>query len=134
MALSESTAEAIRAFPALRADGFRAMLALAIRRDTLFARYAMLSAIAAYLDDGGLSRGSYLAEGRAGIDREHAGSVLETALKFEDGTVSAESRFVPVRPIPETDNWFEDVYNAYGGSARFRAGSGENAPTAEKED
>lgn len=133
-ALSESTAEAIRAFPALRADGFRPMLALAIRRDTLFARYAMLSAIAAYLDDGGLSRGSYLAEGRAGIDREHAGSVLETALKFEDGTVSAESRFVPVRPIPETDNWFEDVYNAYGGSARFRAGSGENAPTAEKED
>ena len=90
-----------------------------IRADTLAARYAVLSAIIAYADDGGLSRGSYLMEGRDGIDTAHADRVLETAVAWESGRLRTKNRFVPVRPIPETDNWFENVYNAYDSGERF---------------
>ncbi len=118
--LMEETNRALRELPELRVRDFRALLALMIRADTLAARYAMLSAITAYIDDGGLSRGSCLIEGTEGIDTAHRGLVLETRIaRGRDGGLAAENRFVPVRPIPQTDNWFENVYNAYDAGERF---------------
>ncbi|MBE6724516.1 MAG: FAD-binding protein [Ruminococcaceae bacterium] len=121
-ALMEETNRALRELPSVRVRDSRALLALLIRADTLTARYAMLSAIVAYIDDGGLSRGSFLVEGAEadGLDRTHASSVLETRIGTRaDGSLSARNRFVPVRPIPEADNWFENVYNAYDSGGRF---------------
>ena len=128
-ALLRDTAAALERFAAeRRAKDFRALRELLINYDTLVTRMAMLSAIDAYLADGGKSRGSFLvvgpdggSGGAGGIDTAHAGSVLETRLLYRDGRIAAENRFVPVRPIPEEDNWFETVYNEYDGGARFSA-------------
>ncbi len=117
--LLADTERALSGIPSFRVRDYRALLALMIRADTLVTRCAMLSAVIAYADDGGLSRGSYLMAGTEGIDTAHADRVLETSLRMEDGTIRTENRFVPVRPIPETDNWFENVYNAYDSGARF---------------
>ena len=129
--LMEETNRALRELPELRVRDFRALLALMIRADTLAARYAMLSAITAYIDDGGLSRGSCLIEGTEGIDTAHRGLVLETRIaRVRDGGLAAENRFVPVRPIPQTDNWFENVYNAYDAGERFT----ETAPPEDRKE
>ena len=129
-ALLRDTAAAIGGFLAeRRAKDYRGFRELLIHYDTLVTRLAMLSAIDAYLADGGKSRGSFLVEGTDGIDTAHAGLVLETALTRIGGQIAAENRFVPVRPIPETDNWFETVYNEYDTGARFRTESA--AATAE---
>ncbi|MBO6053564.1 MAG: hypothetical protein J6Q17_07490, partial [Clostridia bacterium] len=121
-ALLRDTAAEIDGFmTAQRAKDYRGFRELLINRDTLLTRLAMLSAIDAYLADGGKSRGSFLVEGTDGIDTAHTGLVLETALTQTGGRIAAENRFVPVRPIPETDNWFETVYNEYDTGARFMA-------------
>jgi succinate dehydrogenase/fumarate reductase flavoprotein subunit len=136
-ALLRRTEEEMKSFSSLRAADHRAFGALMIRRDTLAARAAVLSAEAAYIDDGGLSRGSFLVVGREGdgTDEAHADKVLETSLALaEDGTPVCGNRFVPVRPIPQTDNWFENVYNAFDGGARFadpENGTGEQEEGAE---
>ena len=104
-----------------RAKDFRALVELLIHRDTLVTRMAMLSAIDAYIADGGKSRGSFLVEGADGLDTAHASSVLETRIRIKDGHISAENAFVPVRPIPRADNWFETVYNAFDTGERFAA-------------
>ncbi len=129
--LMEETNRALRELPELRVRDFRALLALMIRADTLAARYSMLSAVTAYIDDGGLSRGSCLIEGTEGIDTAHRGLVLETRIaRKRDGGLTAENRFVPVRPIPQTDNWFENVYNAYDAGERFT----EAAPSEDRKE
>ena len=128
--LMKDTGDAFRRLFSVRVRDFRALLALLIRADTLAARYAMLSAIDAYIGDGGLSRGSFLVEGAEGLglDARHAASVLETRLiPREDGGLDADNRFVPVRPIPQADNWFENVYNAYDGGERFGPDPAEKA-------
>ncbi|MBQ4350435.1 MAG: FAD-binding protein [Clostridia bacterium] len=102
-----------------RAKDFQALVELLIHRDTLVTRMAMLSAIDAYIADGGRSRGSFLIDGADGLDTAHASSVLETRIRMEDGHISAENEFVPVRPIPRADNWFETVYNAFDTGERF---------------
>lgn len=89
---------------------------LAINRDILVTQLAYLTAIAAYIDDGGRSRGSYLVtrgepdlSAPTPIDREHFDKVGEIRLSGGEFVTS----FRPVRPIPERENWFERVYNAY---------------------
>ena len=97
----------------------RALVELQINYDTLVTRYAMLSAISAYISDGGLSRGSYLI-GNGDIpddvitDTAHRDKVLITEIGVSDGYVVSACTMEPVRPIPEVDNWFENVYNAFG--------------------
>ncbi|MBQ3707317.1 MAG: FAD-binding protein [Clostridia bacterium] len=119
-ALLRETAESVDRFPdRRRAKDFCALRELLVTYDTLVTRLAMLSAIDAYIGDGGKSRGSFLIEGTDGIDTAHAASVLETALTRTDGHLTAQNRFVPVRPIPESDNWFETIYNEYDTGARF---------------
>ena len=105
-------------FEKYRAADHRALVELMINYDTLVTRYAMLSSISAYIDDGGRSRGSYLIceDGKipeaVETDTAHRTKVLVTSYDAE--TVSADVRFDDVRPIPDIDNWFENVYNAYG--------------------
>ena len=89
---------------------------LAINRDILVTQLAYLTAIAAYIDDGGKSRGSYLVthgepdlDAPTPIDREHFDKVGEIRLSGGEFVTA----FRPVRPIPERENWFERVYNAY---------------------
>ena len=89
---------------------------LAINRDILVTQLAYLTAIAAYIDDGGKSRGSYLIthgepdlDAPVEVDREHFDKVGEIQLSGGEFVTA----FRPVRPIPERENWFERVYNAY---------------------
>lgn len=89
---------------------------LAINRDILVTQLAYLTAIAAYIDDGGKSRGSYLVtrgepdlSAPTPIDRGHFDKVGEIRLSGGEFVTA----FRPVRPIPERENWFERVYNAY---------------------
>ena len=72
-----------------------------------------------YIKDGGLSRGSYLV-GNGEIpddvitDTAHRDKVIVTDMGISDGYVVSSCHMEPVRPIPTVDNWFENVYNAYG--------------------
>ncbi|MBE7030631.1 MAG: FAD-binding protein [Ruminococcaceae bacterium] len=92
--------------------------------DLLVAQYVYASAMADYIADGGRSRGSYLVSAPEGkLPREgmsemfrfvaddgtRAAKVQETCMK--DGKAVCTWR--AVRPIPQEDNWFENVWNAY---------------------
>ncbi|MBQ8512681.1 MAG: FAD-binding protein [Clostridia bacterium] len=106
-------------FTAQSADSHRALVQLAISYDVLLTRYAMLSAISHYIADGGKSRGSYLiTDGKipetVETDTVHRDCVLVTSLELSGDSVSSSSTFVPARPIPTADNWFETVYNTFG--------------------
>ena len=90
-----------------------------INRDILITQLVYLGAIRDYIADGGKSRGSYLVtDGDASsalsmapeLDVRHADFVQNTQLS-EDGTVT--SFFEPVRPFPESEQWFETVWNRY---------------------
>lgn len=88
---------------------------------------AYLEAIGEYIEQGGQSRGSYLIpvaggdqscsgmEGnwRFSIAKEDAfvnRHILELAL---DSEYRVHKKWVPVRPIPPVDNWFENVWRDY---------------------
>lgn len=118
-ALLNRTRDEIDSFFTARSAGdFRALNQLLIGYDVLLTRFAMLSAMLAYIGDGGKSRGSYLiTDGQlpdpVETDTAHRDKVLLTAISLSDG-VSAHSEFIPTRPIPTADNWFETIYNAFG--------------------
>ncbi|MBR7082643.1 MAG: oxidoreductase, partial [Clostridia bacterium] len=80
-----------------------------INRDVIITALTYLSAIRDYIDDGGRSRGSYLIIGCDGIDEEHWDKVEYTS--FSCG--AARSRFEDRRPIPDSEQWFETVYNKF---------------------
>lgn len=115
---AEISAEIASFFYDNRARDHRALVELMINYDTLVTRFAMLSSIEAYIDDGGMSRGSYLISDGGCVpesvetDTSHRSKVLITAIENAETPV-AHIRFDDVRPIPEVDNWFETVYNAF---------------------
>ncbi|MGN1347265.1 MAG: FAD-binding protein [Eubacteriales bacterium] len=114
-ALRDDTARDIGTFFEVHhAADHAALVELSINYDTLVTRYAVLSAILAYIEDGGSSRGSYLIEGRPEVDEIHRTKVLRTSLSRTGGTIRSVCTFEDVRPIPVTDNWFEEVYNHFG--------------------
>ncbi len=89
-----------------------------INRDILETQYVFLSAMDAYIEDGGKSRGSYLIlDGteenllavQAEIDTAHTDFVQITHCLHG----RACSSFEPVRPIPESEQWFETVWNQF---------------------
>jgi succinate dehydrogenase/fumarate reductase flavoprotein subunit len=119
--LREQTAREITEFfDTHRAADHAALVELAVNYDTLVTRYAVLSAILAYVKDGGTSRGSYLIEGCPAIDTAHRDKVLRTFVTMDNGTIGASCTFEDVRPIPEVNNWFEEVYNKFGDPEMFR--------------
>jgi len=92
--------------------------------DLLLTQYVYLSAIADYIEKGGKSRGSYLIYDEKGIlpvkglpekfrcslDNGQLDSFIQETT-FKDGQVSFE--WVKVRPIPEGEDWFENIWNDY---------------------
>lgn len=90
-----------------------------INRDILLTQLMFLSAIRDYVADGGKSRGSYLIlsdtkqdllHALPDIDTEHAKMVQNTIL---EEYFSARSFFEAVRPLPESEQWFETVWNRF---------------------
>lgn len=102
-------------------DAFRA-------RDMMITEFVYLSSIREYILRGGKSRGSYLIRDDAGrlpipglpeefrysLDSgELMKQVCEITLEKEGGAYSCRADWKPVRPVPEEDNWFENVWNEY---------------------
>ncbi|HOJ12740.1 MAG TPA: oxidoreductase, partial [Clostridiales bacterium] len=101
-------------------------------RDIIISQYIYLSAIKEYLDKGGKSRGSYLVHDDNGMfpadnlpqifgfsldNGELLNVINEIELKrkgnkLEDGFYIV-SRWKPVRPIPQSESWFENVWAQY---------------------
>lgn len=92
--------------------------------DLLLTQYVYLSAIANYIENGGRSRGSYLVYDRDGelplpnlpeifrfsLD-EGRFSKITQEVSYKDGECYFD--WVPVRPIPKGDDWFENVWNDF---------------------
>ncbi len=102
-------------------------------RQLSLAHAAYLEAIASYVEAGGGSRGSVLVTGPAG-DTLHPGLSKEWKSLREkkelsrflqelhfDG-VSFSTRWEPCRPIPESDDWFENVWRAFREGAIYKRG------------
>ncbi|MCL1896586.1 MAG: FAD-binding protein [Clostridiales bacterium] len=84
-------------------------------KNIILTQLAYLGSIARYISDGGKSRGSYLISKNGEtenvvMDTEHARLALVTELNA-DGSVRCF--WEDVRPIPEEDNWFENVWRDY---------------------
>ncbi len=106
----------------------RSLRELSINYDILLTQYAMLNSVDAYIADGGLSRGSYLITDKDAAcilsgsapetDTAHKAYVGCVKLSFEGG-IGAGTYFEPVRSVPETGYWFENVYNDYRAGGIF---------------
>ena len=107
-------------FSVHRAKDTRALRELFIDYDILLTQYVYIGAMLDYLRHGGISRGSagytqdtvdvlLAADKPQDIDTVHASLVQETRVERMTGEVTSE--FVPVRPIPDAELWFETVYN-----------------------
>jgi len=107
-------------------DGSKLPLAFKTRELAL-THAVYLEAIGAYMDRGGKSRGSYLITDPRGdqspggmddtwrfsLNEEDAfvnHHILELSLDSEYGL---RKRWVPVRPVPTVDHWFENVWRKY---------------------
>ena len=106
----------------------RSQVPLAFKTRELALTHAVyLDAIGAYMDRGGKSRGSYLItdpggdQTPSGMDEPWRFSlneadafvnqhILESSLDSEYGICK---RWVPVRPIPAVDHWFENVWREF---------------------
>ncbi|MBR5445285.1 MAG: FAD-binding protein [Clostridia bacterium] len=102
-----------------------ALIELQIHLDTMLTRYAVLSSMTDYIRDGGLSRGSYLIL-EAGqipavpaIDSSHANRIGQVRITRDTG-LQAVCGWQDVRPIPEEEHWFEEVYNRSGRPESYR--------------
>ncbi len=89
-----------------------------INRDILETQYVFLCAIRDYIGNGGKSRGSYLILNgneddllavKAEIDTAHTDFVQ--IIGYSEGDMV--SFFEPTRPIPESEQWFETVWNDF---------------------
>ena len=98
---------------------------LLLNRDVLLTEYIYLHAILDYIAFGGKSRGAYIVtdltadelirSGKAETDAGLNGKVMNTS--FSDGKVVSALR--PVRPLPQSDTWFERVYSDFVKQERF---------------
>ena len=79
----------------------------------VLAHFVYLKSILFQAESGAGSRGSAAITDEEGRflpeDLSFRKKVLETVL--DNGTVT--SRFVPVRPLPETDGWFENIWREF---------------------
>ncbi len=97
-------------------------------RDMLITQFVYLSAIGEYIQKGGKSRGSYLigdADGKLPVpglpgvfkysadNGELMNELCEITLEKAGEAYQCKSEWKPVRPVPEEDNWFENVWNQY---------------------
>ena len=101
--------------------------------DLAVAHAVYLDAIAEYLERGGQSRGSYLVVSPDGdpaitTDDRFCRFVLEAPGSFVDqhileialaGRQATRKEWVPVRPIPQADTWYESVWKAFRDGTTF---------------
>ena len=101
--------------------------------DLSVAHAVYLDAIAEYLERGGQSRGSYLVVSPDGdpaitTDDRFCRFLLETPGSFVDehileialaGGQATRKAWVPVRPIPQADTWYESVWKAFRDGTTF---------------
>lgn len=86
--------------------------ALSINHDIIVTAITYLSAIRDYIDDGGLSRGSYLISDTVLPKSVELDSVHRTKVQYTKyGPGSTVSRFRKCRKIPKSEQWFETVYS-----------------------
>ena len=94
-------------------------------KNILYTQLAYLKSIEKYISDGGKSRGSYLVApsgaenggpGEIAIDTENSSRALVTELKPDN---SVECYWESVRPIPEEDDWFENIWRDYRNGVVF---------------
>ena len=93
-------------------------------KNILLTQFAYLHTIAKYIYDGGLSRGSYLItasedmnESDVAIDAKNSSRAIVTSLGRD---LSVTCEWEDVRPIPEEDNWFENVWRDYRNDDVFK--------------
>lgn len=112
----------------IRIANRRELLEAFINWDILVTQTAYLEAIAAHIAAGGASRGSYLIRADDG-EIPHPALADLFRFRLEGGTLAQQvcelelvhngeawsclSEWKPVRPIPDQENWFENVWNAY---------------------
>lgn len=101
-------------------------------RHLALAHTAYLEAIASYIEAGGGSRGSAIVAGPGGTsfhsalderwkalpEKKELLEFLEEVRYLGDGTY--RTRWEPRRPIPESDDWFENVWRAFREGETFR--------------
>jgi len=94
--------------------------------DMLITQIACLSSILEYIKKGGDSRGSYLVSNNNGdyivkignkelkfsLENDFKEKICETKVK-NDNSLDISHKWVPVRPIPEYDSWFENSWKDY---------------------
>jgi succinate dehydrogenase/fumarate reductase flavoprotein subunit len=115
------------------ADDPSALPAVFRNLDLCVAHAVYLDAIMEYLEQGGQSRGSCLVISPHGgpaipSDDRFCRFVLETPGSFVDrhileialaGDQATRKAWVPVRPIPQVDTWYESVWKAYRDGTTF---------------
>ena len=98
-----------------------------IYRDILISQLCYLEAMRTYIEKGGASRGSCLICDAAGVlppglpeslrfrpvDGRLRDVICETRLEEGKNGPRCVSEWVPVRPVPEADEWFENVWADY---------------------
>lgn len=85
----------------------------------LLTSLSVLFAEQEYIKKGGISRGSYIVqkenEELSGLIKEeikiNADKTTVTDIRYADGNFKAVER--SVSPLPESEQWFEKVYNSY---------------------
>lgn len=92
----------------MRGD-FDALRELAIYYDTLITRYVYLCAMGEYIARGGISRGSYLIPGRPPGDDPLRNKICRVTLTSLSKPPVFE--WEDARPIPQSEQWFEKIYN-----------------------
>jgi len=131
----ESAWKLVRDLPArLRVSDMRALSTAFWAADLALSHVVYLEAVKQYLEAGGGSRGSFLVLDATG---ELPCSTLEEDWRFakldSEAAVSREiqevwveeaekvsTRWVPVRPVPSEEGWFEEIWKEYRGGRIIR--------------
>jgi len=93
----------------LKGENSAVFLQSAINYDILTTQYVYLSAIYEYIRVGGKSRGSYLINSDPSPDTENSTRVCVTSFDSQTGNVC--HLWEETSPIPQSEQWFEKVYN-----------------------
>ena len=128
-AAEEAAAQVLR-FPAVSITARREIPELLRLRQLSIAHAAYLAAVASYAEAGGGSRGSAVMAGTVGRPFHPAldpawnalpekKELLEFLQEIRYSAGAFGTRWVPRRPIPESDDWFENVWRAFREGALF---------------
>lgn len=129
----EKARQTLASFEENTVVGENDLLQALMNRDMLQTQIAVLGAMADYIRQGGGSRGSYLvlqdggripAQGLEVFSSYYGPNMeeklQETTLEQQGNTLVANCNWRKVRPVPQLDDWFEQVWAAYRKDAGVR--------------